>query len=462
MKESRFLLYTNTKYCTILFLLVLLFILPACTREPANQVGSTDTENTDSLVILHTNDMHGQLSPKSDGKGGMAQAAAYINKVRAERKDVLLLDAGDMTVGTPVSTFFMGKPIFDVMNQMGYDAAVLGNHEFDNGHQYVYDFRDIADFPILSANVYAKGGTIADAPWLIKDVDGLKVGIIGITTHQYIDDRAVEIRKPEEVLPPIIAELEPQVDLIIVLSHLGHGEDKALARAVPGIDVIIGGHSHTRLSRPVQVDETVIAQAGSNTDFVGHTEFQVDTKGDKVVAYSGKLMPIPVDGLEADAPTAAAVQNWESKVVEIVDVKIGETDTFLSTNQVKERVEVIWQMKYKTDFAHHNPGGTRAPLQKGDITIRHIYNSLPFANTLVILQLTKDQVQQIIPDAEFDAEKELYSLITNSYKGNHFIRDMQIPKDRIQWIDESFRDPVIEYIREKGNIQVPEPVLIKE
>jgi 5'-nucleotidase len=361
-----------------------------------------------------------------------------------------------MTVGTPVSTFFMGKPIFDVMNQMGYNAATLGNHEFDNGHKYIYDFRDIAGFPLVSANPFVDGKLVADAPAVILEAAGLKVGVIGLTTTIYRKDNpGVDFRDAKDVLPELIADMNSRADLIVLLTHQGHSEDKALAAAHPEIDIIVGGHSHTRVPEPVRVGDAYIVQAGSNSEFVGVLDLKVDKANKRVLSVEGSLQPIPVEGLAPDPATAAVVANWEKKVSDVVDVKIGQNAKRVEIEDLRQRIERVMVFHYKTDFAHHNPGGTRAPLPAGDITIRHIYNSLPFANTLAVFQMSKDEIQKIIPNAKFAAEKPLYSLVTNSYMAAHFVRDMKIPPERVQWLDINWRDPVIEYIKKNGNIEVP-------
>ena len=120
----------------------------------------------DTLVVLHTNDFHGYISPDGDRAAGLARIATYFNSERARSSKVLALDAGDCVSGTPVSILFQGRPIFEVMTAVGYDAVVLGNHEFDHGWREILAYRDIADFPLLSANARGPAGElIADAPF---------------------------------------------------------------------------------------------------------------------------------------------------------------------------------------------------------------------------------------------------------------------------------------------------------
>ena len=139
----------------------------------------------DTLVVLHTNDFHGYISPDGDRAAGLARIATYFNRERARRSKVLALDAGDCVSGTPVSTLFQGRPIFTVMTAVGYDAVVLGNHEFDYGWREILAYRDIADFPLLSANARGPAGElIADAPFTTLSLEDLRVSIVGVTTQR--------------------------------------------------------------------------------------------------------------------------------------------------------------------------------------------------------------------------------------------------------------------------------------
>lgn len=237
------------------------------------------------LVILHTNDTHSQLEPynyKQDTNvGGALRREAYIRQVRDTHPDVLLFDAGDFSQGTPYFNFFKGYVEVKFMNAMGYNAAALGNHEFDNGCSALAKRLKSADFPVLCANYEFHNPKLAKMikPYTIIEINGMKVGVFGLTINlnalispttmaelTYLDPVA-SARKMVELLQ------DEHCDLIVCLSHLGIDEgmvnDYVVAEQVPGIDVIIGGHSHKLLSPPVQVQDTRVYQAANKGKFIG-------------------------------------------------------------------------------------------------------------------------------------------------------------------------------------------------
>jgi len=406
----------------------------------------------ETLTILHTNDMHAHLLPDEKGRGGWASIAALIKAKKASQPDVLVLDGGDMTQGTPVSTIFYGTPIFHVMNASEYDAAVLGNHEFDNGTSYIRKFREIAKFPLLSANVLENGELVADAPTALFDIDGVRVGIIGITTSTAIHQKGVLVLPPEDVVAKYVPALDEQADLIIALSHLGYERDRELAIASEGIDVIVGGHTGARLEVPVRVGSTWIVQAGTWGFFLGELNLTLDMETEELLSVEGKLIPIPAPGTTPDRETLAVIQEWEGQVSGQMDVKIGYNPKEQSKTTLRRNLERVWLATYRADFAYHNPAGTRAYLPAGDILVRHIWNALPFDNTLVVVDLSAEQIRTIIPEAEFQEAKEYYSVITNSYIGDRMQGRFDLPTERIRSIGTSWREPILNYVRRNGHL----------
>ena len=228
------------------------------------------------LVIMHTNDTHSQIDPYSYKKdinvGGFLRREAAIREVRAENPNTLLLDAGDFSQGTPYFNFFKGYVEVRLMNAMGYDAATLGNHEFDNGCAALAARLKTADFPVVCANYRFSNKKLAKVvkPYVIIDRGGMKIGIfgLGVNLKGYIAPqiaREITYLDPVETARKMVAELKSQnCDLIVCLSHLGLDtnvdNDYLIALQVPEIDVIIGGHSHQELNEPVVIGNTRICQ----------------------------------------------------------------------------------------------------------------------------------------------------------------------------------------------------------
>ncbi len=224
------------------------------------------------ITILHTNDVHSHIEPfaandpKYANKGGVARRSSLINKIRKESPNVLLLDAGDMFQGTPYFNFYGGELEFKLMSKLGYDAATIGNHDFDNGIDGLAAQMPHAKFDLLSAN-YDMSNTIMDGftkPYKVFIKEGVRIGVfgLGIQLSGLVNRRMYKETKyldPIEIATDITQTLrkDEQCDLVICLSHLGYDypdktiiSDLNLARATSGIDLIIGGHTHTFLEKP--------------------------------------------------------------------------------------------------------------------------------------------------------------------------------------------------------------------
>ena len=286
--------------------------------------GCGGTEATRDITIVYTNDLHGHILPEqirdwSNKTGGYAVFASWLKTVREENKEknipTLLLDAGDIFTGTVEGSITRGKAIVRLMNQVNYDAMTLGNHELDYGFYNLQQLAKAADFPFLGANVHRKNTNQLLAftrPYLIKKYDGLTAGIIGVTTAEVPSITLARNVGQVIFLDPISTVQAYQkllrqegVDLLIVLSHLGLEEDKKLARAVPEIDLIIGGHSHDLLVKPIRIGErdTLICQAGSYGRFAGRLDLQVNPDRDKIADYRATIFTNRQYSLPADLET---------------------------------------------------------------------------------------------------------------------------------------------------------------
>lgn len=250
-----------------------------------------------TLTILHTNDTHSRIDPFQEGKfkgqGGVARRATLIAQIKQQNPATLVLDAGDVLQGTPYFNMFHGSVEFEAMRRMGYDMVAIGNHDFDKGAQrLLFLAKHHGKFPLVCANLLFSqpGADKLVRPYLIKDVGGWKVGVFGLGVrfrglvpaklHQ-----GVTYASPIPVAQKLVKQLREvhRCDAVIALSHLGYvgfdGEpgDQDLARQVPGIDIIIGGHTHTFLMRPTQVKApdgrmTRIYQVGHSGLFLGRID----------------------------------------------------------------------------------------------------------------------------------------------------------------------------------------------
>ena len=413
------------------------------------------------LVILHTNDFHGHISQENNSAGA-ARIAALVKETRAQYPGVLVLDGGDKISGTPVSTMFEGVPIFEVLNEVGYDASVLGNHEFDHGYKQMLKFKEIAIYPLLAANAFAPDGSLlADAPSLITTVNGIKVGIIGLITEQTpsmiipAGNEGISFAPAKEILQGMVAAIRPQVDLLILVSHVGHREEKVLAQEVQGIDVIIGGHSHTEVQEPIKVGNTYVAQAGDYGEFVGKIELTVDTNTNSMTSFKGKLIPaaeLPPPDKDVDL----LVKSWEKKVSDLVDFEIAMATRDYTQAELQPILQEILAQATGADFGYYNRGGIRDMIRQGPISARHIWNVEPFSNELVTITASGSIIKSLLQEEPSQSmristleDDQIYTVASNSFVSAQ-LQKVAGDAVTIKNLNVLVRDILIDYVKENG------------
>jgi 5'-nucleotidase / UDP-sugar diphosphatase len=377
--------------------------------------------STVQLTLIHINDFHGHLLPCLDRSisettpvGGAARLAKMIADERANNPDgTLLLAAGDMFQGSPISNVFRGQGVIEVMNYLKFDAMSLGNHEFDWGLGVLSQLAAAAHFPFISANILDNRNDILPfaKPYIIVTRKDLRLAIIGVTTSDTAfitkpdNVSGLTFREPAEVLPPWIGEARNNgANVVVLVSHLGLDADREIAERVSGIDVIVGGHSHTAIVNPLRVNETIIAQAGCYGAYVGVLQLKVDPTTYKVLDYTkeNELQTVfsrPTDPI--DEHTAGIVERYNTQIKSEFARVIGTSSVDLVRNSQEESnvgdlIGDALREASRADLAFHNSGGIRTDIPKGNITQEQIYTLLPFDNRLVVMDLTGDQIKQIL------------------------------------------------------------------
>lgn len=415
-------------------------------------------ENSDSfkLTIMHMNDTHAHadLLPKM---------MTAIKEVRTEDPEALLFNAGDVFSGTLYFNEYHGKADLALLNMMDLDAMVFGNHEFDlgsseNGHKSLSEFVSAAKFPLLGTNVDFSSDAFmnklvknefTDSPedgkvfdGMVKEVNGEKIGIFGLTTED-----TANISSPvnvkflnyiKEAERAVQAFEEMGINKIVAVTHLGYdsnpdfGNDLQLATYVDGIDVVVGGHSHTQLSEPVVVNKdekgtekepTVVVQAYQYSQLLGKLQVEFDGNG-VVIGQAGQL--IDVASKEEDSEAAAIVAPYKEKITELStqesgaiakktlanprltdsDVSVRANETELG-NLVTDAMLAKAKERYpETVIAFQNGGGIRAAIEEGPITIGEIISVLPFGNDPVVVELSGEEIKQILEHSVSQAPAE--------------------------------------------------------
>lgn len=361
------------------------------------------------LRLLYVNDFHGFAEPYqpsgSQGKlGGIAGLAGEVNRLRKERP-TLLLAAGDMIQGNPWANLFEGKSTIEVMNAMDFAAMVLGNHEFDFGQEVLKQRIREARFPVLAANVQGMPGYFN--PYVLKEVSGLTIAIIGliteetgITTHPK-NVQGLTFTPIIDATKKIFQELGEKPDLVIVLSHLGLPADFRLAQETNGIQIIIGGHTHTRIESPMQVKETLIVQAWEHAKVLGVLDLTIQDR--KIIHYEGRLIPIRPELQRPDPMVVEIVDRYKKETATLLEKVIGEAQVdlkgtgsrFQETN-LGNLVADILRKETGADVALINGGSLRADILQGPIRMKDLFNILPFVNHPVVLKVSGQELKDIL------------------------------------------------------------------
>ena len=420
-----------------------------------------------SLTILHSNDLHARLSPGDQDKGGFARLATAVRREKAHCAACLYLSAGDMVQGSPVSTLFRGAPVYKVANLLGFDAATLGNHEFDYGWTQARKFARIAQFPLLSANIVdAAGHTITGKPYVIKTVGGVRVAIIGVTLGNLLDQNFVSAAAlgPWRVLPVIdtvrkyARELHDQADLIVVLGHIlddasartirrpDLAEVEAILAQVPEVAVVVAGHTHEGYLEMKQVDGRVAVLVDQFGEQLGRLDLQVDVTHKKL--HSAAWKKIAIDASIPPAPDVArAVAQWENRVTKRVDVQIGESrQRMVRTDpQLQALLERAMAERAGADIAYLSVRDVRDALPQGKLLARHIWNILPYDNLIVTgKRKGKDLPAVVSAGRTLDPERE-YTLAVTDYASLNEFKDAGI---KFSATGPPQRESVIEWIKQ--------------
>jgi 2',3'-cyclic-nucleotide 2'-phosphodiesterase (5'-nucleotidase family) len=424
-------------------LLLLLVLLTGCSGQP----------DIRKLTILHTNDLHARLLPDAEGYGGFAYVAAAIREEKSKSEAALVLHAGDFVQGTPVSTIFRGEPVWEVANQLGIDVNILGNHEFDYGWEQIPKFIGAVSFPTVTANlVDGEGKLLTPEPYVIREVNGIRVAVIGLITGRLNGLTRSNFRGPWRALPPAetveryAKELQDQADLVVGLGHLFNDEDDEILRSAPHVPVLVSGHNHGG-QREIKVYEgRICVKVRAYGRELGRLDLEVDVPNKKVVSYHWQRIPIAASRYRPDDTVAALVDKWEKEVSHVVDVPIGVSRRSFDRDGTQALIETVMRDATGADLAYMNRGGIRDHMPEGEILVRHIWNIEPFGNLIEYGRVPgKDIPEEAREGRRIDPNRE-YVLATND-----FIAQQWREKGLLDLKQEGplVRDAIIEWVRKK-------------
>jgi 5'-nucleotidase / UDP-sugar diphosphatase len=418
--------------------------------------GGPQKDKTYQLTVLHTNDHHGRFWQNGDGEYGMAARKTLIDQIRKEVAASggysLLLDGGDVNTGVPESDLQDAVPDFKGMNMLGYDAMAVGNHEFDKPLSTLRMQRELVKFPMLAANIY-QGGKRMFEPYKVFNFDGLRIGVMGLTTEDTKkmvtpdNVKDVEFRSVVAEARKLVPELRAKSDIVIAATHMGHYEngnhgtnaegDVTMARAVNGIDLVVGGHTQNPACmkaenvldrayvpgaecRPDRQNGTWIVQAHEWGKYVGRADFEYRNGEFKLVKYA--LIPVNLmksvkgaDGKTSKVPYTVAIAEDKDMLAMLkpyqdfgqqkLMVEIGSSDGRLEGDRAIVRSKPASMAvligrasveRTKADFAVVNAGGVRDSLNAGKLTYKDVLKVQPFGNTTAVVDLSGKEVMDYL------------------------------------------------------------------
>lgn len=356
------------------------------------------------VTIFATSDIHGHLQPYTPRGaqheiGALAKMSQVINEMRAYQPNTLLIDCGDAPYNTNITNLFEGASAIEVMNQMQYDAMAIGNHDFDFPLTVMERNAKTANFPFLSANTKYEGKTPSFIqPSVMKEIDGVKIAIVGITDDQsalYTHPRNVKgvtFDNEMEAAQKAVDQVRKEADVVIALAHL-HGDNPVLPTKVNGIDIEIGGGQDV-VGYPQLINDTYLISPGKHAELLNQIN---------ITMYQGKMVGLNFAplfmtyNLPEDPAVKAIVDKYDeqlgNKMQEVVGTTTVELDGERQTARLKESnlANVIADSLREltgADIALQNGGGVRASIDAGDITMAEVYATLPFDNTVVVVKAT--------------------------------------------------------------------------
>lgn len=398
--------------------MVLSLVLSFSTVVMAEDATTTDatpvaiSELSTEFTIYHINDTHARVESGSYAGMGLDKVASLVEAARAEGDNVLFLDAGDTFHGQTIATISQGESIVDIYNAMGVDAMAAGNHDFNYGQDRLVELSGMANFPVLGANVLKADGTPLLEEYTIKEFDGVKVGIFGLstpeTTYKTHPKNVVGLifEDPAVTAQRMVDTLEPMVDVIICLGHIGIEGDytsETIIKAVDGIDIFVDGHSHSALEMGTKVNDTLIVQSGEYDKNLGMVDI---TYNNGEITATASLFTKEM--AETTTPSAVVLEVIEAVKAEneiITSVIVGKTDVKLDGERADVRTgqtnlgNLIAESMLDTtgaDVAITNGGGIRASIEVGDISQGDAITVLPFGNYVMTIEVTGADIKSVL------------------------------------------------------------------
>ena len=388
-------------------------------------------ERYKTLTLLHSNDLHGDFFSEENNKklvGGASRLSGYVSKTRKEEKNVIYAIAGDMFRGNIIDSEFQGISTIEIMNMISPDIVTIGNHETDYGLAHLLFLEKCARFPIINANLFIKTNkSRLFKPYKIIEIDGMKILFIGIVTEAVLANAKnegligtfVDISEAAKEVGHICNTYNAiDIDYTVLLTHIGFEEDKELAKLLDpswGVDVIIGGHSHTFIKKPEVVNDILIVQAGTGTDQIGRFDLVIDTKNNCTHEWKWKCVSINSRTCPRDEKLEELINGYKGqtdlkygRVITRFNKELTHPDRYQET-ELGDLFADILKQSLGVDIMLLGSGSIRKEALGPIVTLQDLMEIFPYDDSIHMITVTGKQLKSMI----------LYMLREEAFEGDH-------------------------------------------
>lgn len=433
-------------------------LILALTWSAACQSSSEKVSSSEKIILIHSNDTHGTFKPYEfnfNGEdrlvGGMEAVSHYLNKIKTEEKNVLVIEKGDLLTGTLAAEVeykgVVGGALMEFLNRLDYDIWSFGNHDFDKGQKNALSLSKMANFPTVMANiVYKESGELFPVkPYHIFRIGGLRIGVIAVMEENFLTEVQKDRVEGLDVLPVVptlnsyIPELDKQTDLILVLSHGWFEEGVRIARNVPGIDIVLAAAEDGKFK---DVNGVLVQSIKGHQKTLGY--IKVEVKNDRIVSYEQQLIWLWADvDLKPSVQVSALVKEVEASIGKEYEKVIGEAKVDLSfkyyprespqpESSLGNWITDVMRWRTGAQVGLHNSGAIRAEIKAGHVTKGDIFDVSPFRNTLVVFKLTAQQIKDVL---EHDVERGWDRLQVSGIKYKYYSKDIRPFGERVVYVE---------------------------
>jgi 2',3'-cyclic-nucleotide 2'-phosphodiesterase (5'-nucleotidase family) len=438
-------LFLKKKICPVV--LIFAFALSvACQSSP------------EKIILIHTNDTHGTFKPyeyDDNGKerlvGGMEAISHYINKIKGEENNVLVIEKGDLLTGTLAAEVeykgVIGGAMMEFLNRLDYDIWGFGNHDFDKGQKNAAGLSELANFPTVMANIVHKesGKLFSAKPYHVLKKGGLRIGVIAVMEENFLTEVQREKVEGLDVLPIVptlnthVPELDKRTDLIVVISHGWFEEGVRIAKNVPGIDIVLAAAEDGKFE---DVNGVLVQSTKGHQRTLGY--FSLEVENDRIKNYEQDLIWLWADvNLKPSESVSALVKEVDESIGKEYQKVIGEAKVELTINYYPRQnsqlesnlgnwITDVMRWRTGTQIGLHNSGAIRANLKAGPVTKGDIFDVSPFRNTLVVFKLTAQQIKDAL---EYDVERGWDRFQVSGIKYKYYPKNKKPVGKRVFYIE---------------------------